>query len=284
MQLNNRDALLYIPEGAGESDALPRTNILCITAHQDDVEIMAMSSILDCFGKPDKQFGAVVVTNGAGSPRSGSYSNFTDEQMQKVRQREQCNAALLGGYSFAALLMYPSSAVKDPASTAPAEELAALLRAARPEIVITHNPADKHDTHVAVLSQTVRAIRMLEPELRPKHLLAGECWRGLDWVPDAHKTVAAIRGHDNLASALVGLFDSQVSGGKRYDLAVMGRWRANATFLASHNVDTVDLAGYYIDMSALVRDDTLTLSAYMDGLFDSFRDEVGERLSKYTLG
>lgn len=283
MKFTNRDALLYIPDGTGEAEALERTSILCITAHQDDVELMAMGDILECYGSEEQHFGAVVVTDGAGSPRSGFYGSYTDQEMQKTRQREQCNAATIGGYSFAALLQYPSAAVKDAASALPAEDIAQALRAAQPQTVITHNPADKHDTHVAVLSQVVRAIRMLEPELRPRTLLGGECWRGLDWVPDERKILSKITSHENIASALVALYDSQITS-KRYDLAVMGRWRANATFLASHFADTFDLASYYIDMSALITDDALTLAAYMDGLFASFQSEVRARLDGFTIG
>jgi len=56
-------------------------------------------------------------------------------------------------------------------------------------------------------------------------------WRGLDWLPDSDKFVFNFREYDNVAASLIGVFDSQISGAKRYDLAIMGRRRANATFL-----------------------------------------------------
>ena len=46
-----------------------------------------------------------------------------------------------------------------------------------------------------------------------------------------------VESHENLAAALLGVFDSQICGGKRYDLATMGRRRAHATYFASHGVD-----------------------------------------------
>ena len=42
------------------------------------------------------------------------------------------------------------------------------------------------------------------------------------------------RGTGEPGAALIGVFDSQIAGGKRHDLAVLGRRRANATYNASH--------------------------------------------------
>ena len=55
---------------------------------------MADAPIAECFGKQDKWFCEVVVTDGAGSPRNGLYANYTDEQMKAVRIEEQKNAAI----------------------------------------------------------------------------------------------------------------------------------------------------------------------------------------------
>ena len=64
-----------------------------------------------------------------------------------------------------------------------------------------------------------------------------EVWRDLDWLLDREKVVHDVAGQEGLAAQVGGVFDSQIAGGKRYDLAVMGRRRANATFLESHGVD-----------------------------------------------
>ena len=77
--------ITYIPDGAQEQAAISRTTHLAISAHQDDIEFMAYAPIAECFGNQDKWFGAIVVTDGAGSPRSGLYADYTDEQMKKVR-------------------------------------------------------------------------------------------------------------------------------------------------------------------------------------------------------
>lgn len=103
--------------------------------------------------------------------------------------------------------------------------------AARPKILSTHNLADKHDTHVGVALRTIESIRELPVAQRPKKLYGCKVWRGLDWLPDSDKFVFNFREYDNVAASLIGVFDSQISGAKRYDLAIMGRRRANATFL-----------------------------------------------------
>jgi len=48
------------------------------------------------FGRDDRHFTGVTVTNGAGSARDGIYARYTDEDMQKVRRVEQKKAAVVG--------------------------------------------------------------------------------------------------------------------------------------------------------------------------------------------
>jgi hypothetical protein len=105
-------------------------------------------------------------------------------------------------------------------------------------------------------------------------------WRNLDWLPDEEKVVHDVCGHENLAAALNGLFDSQIAGGKRYDLAVMGRRRANATFFESHGVDQSDALAFAMDLTPLVLDDTLDVVAYVTSFIDRFKADVTNKLRK----
>ena len=89
MKLYNEGAEIYIPDGASVEEALKRTTHMAIAAHQDDIEIMAYHGIIQCFGKEVTWFTAVVVTNGSGSPRSGLYANYSDEEMMRVRREDQ---------------------------------------------------------------------------------------------------------------------------------------------------------------------------------------------------
>src|SRR5215831_13983302 len=109
MQFHKPTADLFVPDGGTPEEALARTTHLCISAHQDDIEIMAYHGIAECFGQRDKWFTGVVVTNGAGSPRSGIYGQYTDDEMQNVRLLEQRKAAYVGEYGFQAQLGFSSA-------------------------------------------------------------------------------------------------------------------------------------------------------------------------------
>ncbi len=281
MKLNDK-AELYIWDGASENEACSRTTCLGISAHQDDIELMCWAGILDCFGKKDKWFSAVVTADGAGSPRTGLYADYTNEEMMDVRRLEQKKAAFVGEYSALAMLNYTSSAIKDGANREVVEDYKEILMAMKPEVVFTHNLADKHDTHIGVVTKVIKAIRELDPADRPKKVYGGEVWRSLDWVNDEEKTVFDVTEHQNMAAALVSLFDSQVAGGKRYDLATQGRRLANATYYASHGTDTAEHLMYALDLTPLIEDVDLDIAEYVNRYIDSFKKDVNDRIAKVT--
>ena len=162
------------------------------------------------------------------------------------------------------------------------EDIAAILRAARPEVVYTHNFADKHDTHVGVALKTLAALRTLPRELRPAQVYGCEVWRDLDWMTDTDKVAFDVSAHENLQAALLGVFDSQIVGGKRYDLATLGRRKAHATYHASHGTDETTGLNFAMDLTPLVQDDSLSIETYALGFLDRFRQEVAQRLAKLS--
>ncbi|HUJ20752.1 MAG TPA: PIG-L family deacetylase [Bryobacteraceae bacterium] len=280
MKFHNAHADVFVPDGVEPGAALARTTHLCVSAHQDDIEIMAYHGIAECFGRTDKWFTGVVVTNGAGSPRAGIYGQFTDEEMQKVRLREQRKAAYVGEYGCQIQLGYPSSAVKDPNHAGVRDDLTAIFRAARPQVVYLHNLADKHDTHVGVALRAIAALRALGSDYRPEKVYGCEVWRDLDWLPDERKQALAVSARSNIAASLVGVFDSQVSGGKRYDLATQGRRLAHATYYASHATDVETALSYAMDLTPLIEDARLAIAGYVLGCVDQLRADVEQRLAK----
>ena len=272
--------ITYIPDAQKEEAAIARTTHLAISAHQDDIEFMAYAPIAECFGKNDKWFGAIVVTDGAGSPRSGLYADYTDEQMKEVRVVEQEKAAFVGEYGFLALLGHPSKEVKDAGNTKIVEELADLIKKAHPKYLYMHNLADKHETHVATALKVIAALRTLRPEERPEKVYGCEVWRDLDWMNDEEKVYLDCGAHPNLMRCLSAVFDSQIVGGKRYDLAAEGRRLANATFSASHACDTYSALNYAMDLTPLM-DETVDIFAYVSGFIDRFKSNVGAVLAKF---
>jgi len=280
MNFHNQTAEIFIPDNTNEDNALSRTSHLAVSAHQDDIEIMAASPILECFQQTDKWFSAVVVTDGRGSPRNGLYEKFTDEEMRLVRIKEQKKAAFVGEYSALMMLDYPSSQVKESNNIFVIHDLAAIIQATRPDIIYTHNLSDKHDTHIAIALRVIQAIRTLERSERPKQLLGCEVWRNLDWMLDSAKVPFDLSAMENLQAALVGVFDSQISGGKRYDLASLARRKANATYFESHGVDIYTGLSFGMDLTPLILDDKLDPAGFIYELINQFSQDVLDRLSR----
>lgn len=278
MKLKNEGAEIYIPDNMGQEEAIKRTTHMAISAHQDDIEIMAYDGISRCFGREDSWFMAAVVTNGAGSPRNGLYADFTDERMQQIRKLEQKKAAFVGEYSALALMDYSSASVKDPANTEVSAEFRDLILAAKPQIIYTHNLADKHPTHVATAIKVIKALRELPQEFLPEKVYGCEVWRNLDWMNDEEKVAFDVSGHPNIAAAVLGVFDSQICGGKRYDLASQGRRAGNATYYASHGTDEASALSFAMDLTPLVTDKKLDISEYVMGYVDRFREDVRRNL------
>ena len=280
MKLHHTTAEIFIPDGTQQYAALQRITHLGIGAHQDDLEFMAFHGILSCFARDDQWFGGVTCTNGAGSSRSGPYAEFCDAQMMWIRRQEQNTAAVIGGYAAMIQLDYPSSAIKSATEQEIKEDLKAILSVSRPDVVYTHNPADKHDTHIGVTVAALQAMRELPSDQRPEQVIGCEVWRDLDWLPDAAKVLMDVSGRDNLAAALNGVFDSQIAGGKRYDLATLGRRAANATFFNSHATDAATQLIFGLDLTPLVADESKDIVSYVCDLIEQFNADVRKKLNQ----
>jgi LmbE family N-acetylglucosaminyl deacetylase len=280
MEFNQPTADTFVPDELPLEQALARTTHLAISAHQDDIEIMAAEPIISCYQQTDKWFTGVVMTDGRGSPRDALYANYTDDEMRLVRFKEQHKAAFVGEYAAQIILDYPSKAIKNPSALEPIEDLVKILRSARPDVVYTHNLADKHDTHVGVALKVIAAVRSLPANERPQKLYGCEVWRALDWMLDEDKIPFDCSAHENLQEALLGVFDSQIAGGKRYDLATMGRRRANATYFASHGVDESAGLNFGMDLTPLILDPDKDIIAYVQEFIQRFAQDVTTRLSR----
>ena len=273
-------ARLVTPDGKTGPDALSRTTHLGIGAHQDDLEFMAFHGILSCYDRTDRWFGGVTITDGRGSSRTGPFKDWTDDQIAAERIREQDAAAVIGQYSFMAQLGFGSAAVRNAQQTAVRDDLRRILEASRPEAVYLHNLADKHDTHVGCALRCIEAIRQMPKADRPKRVYGCEVWRDLDWLVDSEKTPMPISARPELARTLNEVFATQIAGGKRYDLAVLGRRTANATFSNAHSTDQESAMQWAMDLTPLVHDDNLDPIAYTVGFIDRLKADVTARLRK----
>lgn len=273
----------FVPDGVPLQAAQARVTHMAIGAHQDDLEIFAYHGIAAGYRSASNWFAGVTVTDGGGSARVGAYRDFKDEQMKEVRHREQNRAAKMAGYSFQSQLGVPSNVVKDDvASAALVDELFELLDACRPHTLYLHNPADKHDTHIAVLGRCLEALRRVSPEHRPERVYGCEVWRDLDWLDDSVKVALPVDEHPVLARDLVAVFESQVAGGKDYVNATLGRRHANATFYQYHVVDEVSGYTFAMDLMPLVTDESLSMQAFALNHLDRFKSDVLERIQKWV--
>ena len=270
------NAEVYLPQNRKGG----KCTYMAIAAHQDDIEIMAADGILRAFDSKDECFAAVVTTDGAGSAREGIYADYTDEEMKEVRRIEQKKAAEIGAYGVLIGLNYTSGEIKSPTSRNAIEDYKLILREYKPKIVYTHNLCDKHDTHIGVVTKVIAAIRELREEERPEKVYGCEVWRDLDWLNDNEKVLFDVSSHKSLSMALLGVFDSQIAGGKRYDLATEGRRLANATYSSSHAVDTASQLAYAMDLTPLCKDSNISLTDYVSEAIDRFKSDVLTKITK----
>jgi LmbE family N-acetylglucosaminyl deacetylase len=267
---------IFIPDQVSLPEAQARSTHLGIGAHADDLEFMAFHGISLCYENAEQWFSGVTCTDGGGSARTGPFADKTDAEMRAIRLAEQREAAAIGRYSLVAQLGFSSAAIKSESGFASlVEALEALLLRSQPEVVYTHNPADKHATHVVVCRAAIEAIRRMPPFSRPKKVYGCEVWRDLDWLCDEDKVALDVSGHPELAERLNACFVSQIAGGKDYGRAVIGRRRANATFFESHATDVVDQLWYAMDLTPLTDAEAAPdLKAFVEAKIERFAEAV----------
>jgi LmbE family N-acetylglucosaminyl deacetylase len=259
LKLSRPGAEVFIPDGASWEAACARVTHLVVAAHADDVEIMAWHAVLHAGG-----LAAVIVTDG---------------RDRNTRLLEQKRAASLGHYAAVIWLDHASAQVRQAACPALASDLNAVLSAVRARVLYTHNPVDRHDTHVAVALHTVQALRSNPSSV--ERVLGCEVWRALDWLQAEDKVALDVSAGEDRLMPLIGAFDSQIAGGKRYDLAAAGRKRANATFLDSQAADRATAMEYAMDLTPLVKDPRLDVARWTLGFVERFARDVEARLAAW---
>jgi len=243
-------AEIYFPDEAQKE--FSKCTHLAVGAHQDDIEIMATHGVLACLNSTDNFFVGVTCCDGGGSARNGEYTHYSDDEMKKIRLAEQNSAAKIGEYLCQIQLQYKSKEIKEQ----PAHllyDLETILLKTRPAIIYTHNILDKHDTHVAVVTALVKTLRKISKEYRPEKIFGCEVWRGLDFFDHQLRRPLMIDCDEHYLLKLLAPYKSQIAGGKRYDLATIGRMRANATYDESHAVDQAEFVWYALDLLPLLQ-------------------------------
>lgn len=279
MKFSQPSADLYAPGGKDPWAGLSSTTHLGIGAHADDLEILAFPGIAACVQHPKNRFSGIVVTDGAGAPRSGPFAQTSDVELIQLRRAEQRRAADLGHYASVIQLAHPSPAVRQSDRSALIGDLVKIFEAAQPQTLYLHNPADRHETHIAVLLACIEALRQLPESSRPKEIYGCEVWGDLDWVPSSQVVRLPCPAPETLGTSLLDCFQSQIAGGKRYDRAALGRRYAQATFGNPNQPDSEQEIVLALDLRPLL-DTNLSLQNFLAPIFDLFRTQTLARIDK----
>ncbi len=283
MNLHHPNAFIYIPSGELISTALARTTHLSIGAHPDDLEFMSLHGIAACYDKSDAFFTGIVVTDGAGSVKSGPCAGMSAIELIEIRQQEQKKAADIGKYNALLMLQYESAELKSssPASQRPwIQDIQSLLSLCQPQTIYSHNPFDKHPTHLAVIMPLLQFLQSLPPAQKPTHFYGCEVWRGLDWVLEEDRTSLSLHGTDSLSEKLNHLFVSQIDAGKNYAEAIRGRRIANATFTNPHSTDPAPQLELALDLTALLHQNSDQILPYLKTILHRFESELLNNIQK----
>ena len=279
MNFSQNRAEAHAPAGGDWLSALASTTHLGIGAHPDDLEIMAYPGICACRGQKNLCFSGVIATNGAGAPRSGSTTQLSGSDLVNIRREEQKQAATLGGYATILQLAHPSAEIRGPGRKALTTDLLQIFRAAKPKVLYLHNPADRHETHLAVLLACLDALRQLPPADQPAEIYGCEVWGDLDWVPAGKVVRLPCPAPADFGPSLLRVFRSQVES-KRYDLAAAGRRRAQATFADAYTPDQAEEVVLALDLKPLVRNPRLSVVNFLSGLAAEFQEQTLDRIRR----
>ncbi len=250
------------------------TNLLAISAHQDDIEIMAMDGILRAYGSKKYAFYAAVVGDGANCLKAGKYSEVSDKEMIEARNQEQLRASQIGEYSKLYFLKHAHSEIEQEENESIIKELQKLILEVKPEIVYTHNIFDKNPHHVKITQLVIDAINGLNIDDRPRLLYGCEIFRSLDWLPDKYKITFDLSDNKELQQRLVNVYDTRVEQSRNYTKAVMGRKLANAAFVSSNCATDEDKMYWYgINLTPVIQKN-ISLNEYCIKILNDFNREL----------
>ena len=238
--------------GAGRTTHLPWPPT------QDDIEIMAYHGILECFESADRGFLGGHRHRRGREPADGIYANTPTTRCRRSAGRAE-EGRRGGRVLRVALLDYPSPAVKDPRRKWWRTSRHPRRRQPSESSIPTTSPTSTTPTWRSAL-RAMRPSGSCRGGRGPEAVYGCEVWRDLDWLPSRDKVAFDVGDRENLAAALVGVFDSQITGGKRYDLATPGRRRAHATYHESHGRDVATGLTFAMDLTPLIQDPGSTLS------------------------
>jgi LmbE family N-acetylglucosaminyl deacetylase len=200
--------------------------VLCVVAHPDDIDFGFAGTVATLTAHGAEVAYCLITSGDAG----GDGSTHTKEERAAIREAEQTAAAAVLGVSDLTFLKWPDGLVEPTILLR--REIARVIRAKKPDLVITQNPErnweriyGSHPDHMAAGEATMRAVY---PDARNPHAFPEMLREGFEphtvptvWIgghPNATLAVDVTKKIDHKLNALLS-HQSQV--GHRDDLEKM---------------------------------------------------------------
>lgn len=178
-------------------------NILAVGAHPDDLEILCGGTLALCAQRGDTVTMAIVTDGSAG------HAEIPPDRLAEIRREEAGAAAEQIGAQFVWLGLRDEFVFNDEPTRL---LLLDMIRAAQPEVILTHNPDDYHPDHRAVSRTTFDASFIMGlPNVKTAH--------------PAHPGVASLYYFDSLAGQ--GFLPTEY-------VDITETWEAKAAMLTCH--------------------------------------------------
>ena len=203
---------------------------MVVTPHPDDAEYGVAGSVAR-WAREGKQIVYVVCTNG---DKGTSNASMKPEELVKIREKEQMDAARVLGVSEVIFLRYPDQSLED--TPAFRKSLVRLIRTYRPEIVVTADPYRRyiwHRDHRIAGQVTIDAVfpyardHLAYPDLLEEGLQPHKVEEMLFWASEDINYVSDITDTFALKLQALRCHQSQVQSMKVSDLETWLRKRCS---------------------------------------------------------
>lgn len=219
-------------------------NYLCIAAHQDDIEMIALHGISQCFRNgyrmANKNFhGATLVK---------------PEKDYERRINEQEVAAVVGRYETIKNFEFDDLLEVRSRHDVVIVAVSRLVLKTRPRFIYTHSPFDIHGAHVGAMFCVVEAIKraMRNSDWRPEKVYGVELWGSLDWLPEKFKETLILENCKRLSEDLLSSFESQNTD-RDYTGGFFARTKSNGVFSFLKNGERSTPRTFAIDLMPLCK-------------------------------
>ena len=239
-----------------------RGNLVVIAPHPDD-DVLGAGGTMAAASLQGKGVFTVYVTDGRGSPRKDS--SISDDEMARRREEEAKASLKKIGATGGFFLRKRSQEIQGQREEKVKEELRNIFQLLLPAEIFLPAPYERHLTHQRCCRLTIEAIRSAG-ELSPRlygYSLWGSFWgekvREIrDITIFIQKKVEAVLTHT-----------SQIDY-KNYHQGILGKNNYEAIFWESHELGKASFVEMFLDMTALVTDQDLTLQEFIRQDMEAF--------------